>query len=58
MKKIGLVVAMMALCVSAYAYTDEPQRKWKGAWDSVGGFIYNTLPWNWDNWLWKNSSSS
>ena len=26
---------------------------WEGFWNSVGGFFYNALPWNWGNWVGK-----
>lgn len=66
MKRLGLIVAMLALCTGAWAqqdmyttnYTDQQQEKWAGMWRSVGGFIYNVAPWNWDNWLWGGKKQS
>ncbi len=50
---IGLVlVVATAWCVSAYA-ADGDVTAWEGFWNSVGGFLYNALPWNWGNWLGK-----
>ena len=48
-----LVLAVAwAWCVSAYAAEGEANA-WHGFWSSVGGFIYNALPWNWGNWWGK-----
>ena len=54
MKKRSILFGLMLTfsCYgNAFAYTDEAQQKWKDGCDSVGGFIYNTVPWNWDNWM-------
>ena len=49
---VGIVfVVAMAFCVSAYAADSCPA--WNGFWNSVGGFLYNALPWNWGNWVGK-----
>lgn len=52
-KKTLLVLAILAIaatvCVSAYA-ADGEVTAWQGFWNSIGGFLYNALPWNWGNW--------
>ena len=57
MRKVTLVfgvvlVLAVALCANAYA-ADGDVNAWQGFWNSVGGFAYNVLPWNWGNWLGK-----
>ena len=51
-KKLVSVLALLALCSTAYAgfnqYSNDDRDKWTGMCNSVGGFLYNTLPWNWD----------
>ena len=50
---IGFVfVLAAAYCVNAYA-ADAGSPAWSGFWSSVGGFLYNVLPWNWGSWLGK-----
>ena len=50
---VGLVmVAAMACCMNAYADAGgDASAAWQGFWNSVGGFLYNALPWNWGNWM-------
>ena len=48
---VVLTVALV-LCSNAYADAAQPNA-WEGFWNSVGGFVYNTLPWNWGNWAGK-----
>jgi hypothetical protein len=47
-----LMVLATAWCVSAYA-AEGDVNAWNGFWNSVGGFLYNALPWNWGNWWGK-----
>ena len=49
---LGLMVLALVVCVNAYANTGETST-WQGFWNSVGGFFYNALPWNWGNWAGK-----
>lgn len=50
---VGVVLVLtVAWCVSAYAM-DGGTSSWHGFWNSVGGFIYNALPWNWGKWVGK-----
>ncbi len=57
MRKKMLLVGMLLLvatvwCMNAYA-ADGEVNAWQGFWNSVGGFVYNALPWNWGNWVGK-----
>ena len=46
---VGFVLVLtVALCMNAYAGDGSA---WHGFWDSVGGFFYNALPWNWGSWM-------
>ena len=45
-------VVAMAYCMNAYA-AEGASAAWHGFLDSVGGFLYNALPWNWGNWAGK-----
>ena len=49
---VGSVLILAAVwCVNAYAEgTGCPIN---GFFGSVGGFLYNALPWNWGNWMGK-----
>ena len=47
-----VLVVMVAWCMNAYASGGETTA-WEGFWNSVGGFFYNALPWNWGNWTGK-----
>ena len=54
MRKRALLVGFMlvltvAWCMTAYAAEDVTA--WQGFWNSVGGFFYNALPWNWGSWM-------
>ena len=56
MRKRTLILGIMMLlvlvvCVNAYAM--EETNAWQGFWNSVGGFVYNAMPWNWGNWWGK-----
>ena len=54
MKKKALIVGVLlvaAMALSANAYADNGTSAWHGFWNSVGGFFYNALPWNWGNWM-------
>ncbi len=59
MQKRALVVGFifvlaMATCMNAFAAGDGATcPAWNGFWNSVGGFFYNVLPWNWGNWMGK-----
>lgn len=49
---VGLFVMLaVVVCVSAYADNGSGTTAWQGFWNSVGGFLYNVLPWNWGNWM-------
>ncbi len=48
----AIVVLAVMVCVSAYA-NDGGTTAWQGFWNSIGGFLYNALPWNWGNWMGK-----
>jgi len=49
---VGLVLVLsVAWCMNAYA---DDGSAWQGFWNSVGGFFYNALPWNWGNWAGKS----
>ena len=57
MRKRTLMVVVVfvlaaAWCLNAYA-ADSGVTAWEGFWNSVGGFLYNALPWNWGNWMSK-----
>ncbi len=50
---VGVVLVLaMAFCMNAYA-DNGASAGWTGFWNSVGGFFYNALPWNWGNWVGK-----
>ena len=49
---IFLVLAV-AWCMNAYAGDGGEVTAWQGFWNSVGGFFYNALPWNWGGWVGK-----
>ena len=56
MMMIGIVLVLaVAWCMSAYAADagTTTNASWEGFWNSVGGFFYNALPWNWGNWFGK-----
>lgn len=48
-------VFLVALTVAATAYAggDNANCPVHGFFDSLGGFLYNALPWNWGNWAGK-----
>ncbi len=50
-----MLVLALAVCAKAYAAgaTAEETTAWQGFWNSLGGFTYNALPWNWGNWWGK-----
>jgi len=51
---VGVVLVLAAAwCISAYAADGGASTGWTGFWNSVGGFFYNALPWNWGNWVGK-----
>ncbi len=53
MLALGVVTVLaLVVCVNAYANTGEVST-WQGFWNSVGGFLYNAMPWNWGNWAGK-----
>ena len=52
----GLLVLGVLLVLTAVFSTNaraEDVTAWQGFWNSVGGFFYNALPWNWGNWAAK-----
>jgi len=48
----AVVVLILVVCVKAHA-ADGEVSTWQGFWNSVGGLLYNALPWNWGNWWGK-----
>ena len=48
-----VVVLLMIVAVSAYAGGDTANCPVHGFFESLGGFLYNALPWNWGNWMGK-----
>ena len=51
---IGVVLVLaVAWCMNAYAADGGGVSAWQGFWNSVGGFLYNALPWNWHSWAGK-----
>ena len=53
---LGLaVVAALTLGGNAYADGSDPNANCPvhGFFNSVGGFLYNAMPWNWNNWMGK-----
>ena len=58
MRKSTLTVGIMlvlaaAWCMNAYAGGDPNSCPVHGFFQSLGGFLYNALPWNWGNWMGK-----
>ena len=50
---IGIFFVLAAAwCMSAYA-VDNTNCPLHGFFQSLGGFLYNALPWNWGNWWGK-----
>ncbi len=49
------LVLVFAVCVNAYAGDAAAGSTCpvNGFFNSVGGFLYNALPWNWGNWWGK-----
>jgi hypothetical protein len=48
------LLIVSACCVSAYAAdAGGGTTAWQGFWNSVGGFLYNAMPWNWGSWMGK-----
>ena len=51
---VGVVLVLAVVyCASAYADAGTGTSTWNSFWNSVGGFFYNALPWNWGNWVGK-----
>ena len=53
---VGVILVLaVALCINAYAAAagSGEVTAWQGFWNSVGGLLYNALPWNWGNWMGK-----
>ena len=48
-----VLILAVAWCMNAYA-AEGDATAWQGFWNSVGGFFYNALPWNWHNWAAKS----
>ncbi len=48
----AVLILAVVFCANAYAMDGETS-SWQGFWNSVGGFAYNALPWNWGNWWGK-----
>ena len=56
MLMVGAVLVLAtAWCMTAYAADGQGGTGWTNFWSSVGGFIYNALPWNWGHWMGKSS---
>ena len=56
MLMFGIIFVLVAVCcMNAYAAaaTGGEVTAWQGFWNSVGGFAYNAMPWNWGNWWGK-----
>ena len=57
MRKGTLIIALALVMVVAWSMNvyaaDGQVTAWEGFWSSVGGFVYNALPWNWGNWWGK-----
>lgn len=52
----GFLLAV-ALTWAATAYAaDGDTTAWQGFWNSVGGFLYNAMPWNWGSWMGGSAS--
>ena len=49
----GLVLVAIFVTANAYAGGDPANCPIRGFFHSVGGFLYNALPWNWGNWWGK-----
>ena len=47
-----IFILALAYCVNAYA-GDNANCPVQGFFHSLGGFLYNALPWNWGNWVGK-----
>ena len=56
----GLVLVLLVAavwCATAYASTTDGNNTfWPDMWNSIGSFLYNTLPWNWGAWAGPNST--
>ena len=51
---VGLVLVLAVLvCANAYAGLGGENCPVHGFFTSLGGFLYNALPWNWGNWWGK-----
>ncbi len=51
---VGVLMALTAAwCMNAYAAAGGEVTAWQGFWNSVGGFLYNAMPWHWSNWMGK-----
>ena len=48
-----ILVLAVVWCINAYAASGEVTA-WQGFWNSVGGFLYNAMPWNWGKWMGKH----
>lgn len=52
MKFVAILALALAWSTAAYAEGND-NCPIKGACQSIGGFLYNALPWNWGNWMGK-----
>lgn len=57
---VGFVLVVgLAICANAYAggasCCDGGTCPLHGFFNSVGGFLYNAMPWNWGNWMGQSS---
>ena len=54
MRKRTLVVGVLFILAAAWcmnAYAADSQCPIGGFFESIGGFLYNALPWNWGCWM-------
>jgi hypothetical protein len=51
---VALLVAAAVVMTGSYAYAcGDGSCPVHGFFNSLGGFLYNALPWNWGNWAGK-----
>ncbi len=55
MMAVMMFMIAMVWCVNVYAGGDGAVNNCPvhGFFTSLGGFLYNALPWNWGNWMGK-----
>jgi hypothetical protein len=50
---VTLIVIGLGMMLSANAFAEGSSCSMSGLCNSIGGFLYNALPWNWGNWVGK-----